>query len=82
MHVSCTINWNERVELVGFNVKWNQRALINLIAEYYTEIHNNENHGKKSLWKSFFHTYLKMKISSKQSKTMDNGEMNRYWLCL
>ena len=81
MYHALSIGMN-KLDLDGCNNNWNQTALRKVIAEYYTEVHNNENHENNSVWKHFFHTYLKMKISLKESKTMENGEMNQYWLCL
>ena len=53
MYHALSIGMNE-LNLVWCNNNWNQRALKNRIAEYYTEIHNNENHENNSVWKRFF----------------------------
>ena len=54
------------LDLVGCNNNWNQRALRNVISEYYKEIHNNKNHEKNLCGREFLNTFLKMKTSWNQ----------------
>ena len=53
MYHALSIGMN-KLDLDVCNNKWNQRALRNVIAEYFKEIHKIENHENNSVWKSIF----------------------------
>ena len=64
MYHALTLGMNE-LKLYGCNENWNQRTLRDVICQYYTDIHYDENHEKNSLWKRLFACIIDKQVTEK-----------------